>query len=414
MARRAAEQDHDPSRREFFKTVSRDALQNAGTVAGAAAEIRRTSIAAARELLDIDDEPRTPMPPTASQVVTPDELAPAPADTFRSAYRYTGTTLILLDQRELPSRVVTFECSSANEVAGAIRSGAVTPGPVMGHVAAYGVALAAGEAEVKGEQGRDQYVRSAADAIRAARAEVHAVRRAVTRMIERYDELIGIESGTTKAQELVAEADAIATEATAACAEIGRRWSELVVGDELNVVVHGDSGPLACGMVGMSTSAIQSLIAAGRHVHVWVADGSPTGEGTRITALQLTQLDIPHTVIPDSAIGWLFSNRHIDAVALRGDTVASNGDTVALLGAKTIAQLASAANVAVHVLAPEVSWDRRAGDASHLALDLRSTAELGSTTRARLTPAFDIVPPRLLSAYVSERSVVTPPFKEPR
>ena len=166
-------------------------------------------------------------------------------------------------------------------------------------------------------------------------------------------------------------------------------------------------------MVGMSTSALQSMIAGGRRVQVWVTDGAPSGEGTRLTALQLTQLDVPHTVIPDSAIGWLFANRRIDAVVLRGDTVAANGDTVALLGAKAVAQLASAANVAVHVLAPLVSWDRTARDASHLALDLRSAAELGSTTRARLSPPFDIVPARVVSAYVSERSVVTPPFKEP-
>jgi choline dehydrogenase-like flavoprotein len=177
---------------------------------------------------------------------------------------------------------------------------------------------------------------------------------------------------------------------------------------------HGDSGPLACGMVGMSTSALQSIITAGRRVHVWVTDASPSGEGTRVMALELTQLDIPHTVIPDSAVGWLFANRAVDAAALRGDTLASNGDSVALLGAKAVAQLAADRGVPVHVLAPEVSWDRAARDTSHLVLDMRSAAELGSAQRARLNPVFDIVPARLVSAYVSERVVVSPPFKEPR
>src|SRR3954449_3743795 len=122
MARRAAGQDHDPSRRQFFKTFSRDAIQNAGAVAGAAAELRRTSLTAARELLDFDTTPRTSEAPTASRVVTPDELPSGPQDTFRSAYRFTGTSLVVLDQRELPSRVLTFECHSANEVAAALRS----------------------------------------------------------------------------------------------------------------------------------------------------------------------------------------------------------------------------------------------------------------------------------------------------
>src|SRR4051794_39931805 len=176
MARRVAGQDHDPSRREFFKTFSRDALQNAGAVAGAAAEIRRTSMAAARELLDIDETPRTTMRPTDSRIAAPDDEVARPTETFRSAYRFTGSALIVLDQRELPSRLITFECSSPSEVAGALRSGAVTPGPVMGQLAAYGVALAGAGAADRSEQARDQYVRSSADAIRAARGEVVAVR----------------------------------------------------------------------------------------------------------------------------------------------------------------------------------------------------------------------------------------------
>ena len=134
----------------------------------------------------------------------------------------------------------------------------------------------------------------------------------------------------------------------------------------------------------------------------------------RITALELTQLDIPHTVIPDSAIGWLVASRRLDAVVLRGDTIASNGDAVALLGARTVAQLAHDANVPVHVLAPESAWNRVAPDASDLVLDMRSAAELGSTIGARLEPPFDVVPARNVTAYISERVVVRPPFKEPR
>src|SRR3954466_4392279 len=119
MARRVAA-DHDPARRAFFKTFSRQTIQNAGAVAGAAAEIRRTSMAAARELLDMDEMPRTTLPPTASKVVVSDDVTKAAEDTFRSAYRFTGSSLVILDQRELPGRVITFECASPSEVAGAL------------------------------------------------------------------------------------------------------------------------------------------------------------------------------------------------------------------------------------------------------------------------------------------------------
>ena len=414
MARKVAPRDHDPSRREFFKTFSRQTLENAGAVAGAAAEIRRTSMAAARELLDMNQASAVVVPTTSKSADMP-ALAPPPQETFRSAYRFTGTALVVLDQRELPGKVVTFECREAVDAASALRSGAVTPGPVMGQIAAYGIALAAVAATQRDERSRDQVVHAAADAIRASRGEVQIVAKAVKRMAELYDELATAGAGGAAiAERLTAEADVIATESAAACAQIAESWSELMVGDSVDLLVHGDSGSLACGLVGMVTTGIKSLIDAGRHVHVWVTEGAPSGEGSRITALELTQLDIPHTVIPDSAIGWLVAGRQLNAVVLRGDTVASNGDTVALLGARAIAQIAHDAGIPVHVLAPEASWDRRARDAGALVLDLRSAAELGSANRARLQPPFDIVPARVVSAYISERVVVSPPFKEAR
>jgi len=403
MARKDADRDHDPSRREFFKTFSREAVQNVGAVAGAAAEIRRTSVAAARELLDMNPETAS-----ASPIVRPMPIATgepgAPQETFRSPYRFTGTSVVVLDQRDLPGKVTTFECTTASDVAAALRSGAVTTGPVMGQVAAYGMALAGIEAATRGDDRSDQVVRVAADEMRASRGEVHAVRQAVDRMVNAQD--LG--------HDLVKEADAITTEATAAFASIGQRWAELAVGTPITLLVHGDSGPLGCGMVGMLTAGTQLLGERGADLHVWVNEGAPTNEGARLTALELTQHDVPHTVIPDSAVGWLLTARSVTAVVLRGDTVASNGETVSLLGSSQIAQLAQDVHVPVYVLAPTISWNKQTRDTSDLVLDLRSAVELGSANRARLNPPFDVVPARNITSYVSEVSVVSPPFKEAR
>ena len=80
-----------------------------------------------------------------------------------------------------------------------------------------------------------------------------------------------------------------------------------------------------------------------------------SSEGTRVAALQLTQMDVPHTVISDTAVGWLLSSRRLDAALLRGDTVAANGDTLALIGSLNVATLATAAEVPVFVIAPTTS-----------------------------------------------------------
>ena len=413
MARREPTQGQDQTRREFFRSFTREAVQNAGAVAGAAAELRRTSVVAARGLLDFDTTPAAPAEPATAPIAKPND---APADaTFRSAYLFTDEAIIVLDQRELPGRVITAELHEPSDVASAVRSGAITPGPVLGQVAAYAIALAAAGSVDRGAQSREQVIRAAAGTLRASRGEVHAVRWAIDRMIGRFDALANSAAlGADVRSGLKTEADQIATELTAACAEIGRLWSELLVGEQVNVLAHGDAGPLACGMVGMTTSGLRALIDAGKRVHVWVTEGAPSGEGSRITALQLSQLDVPHTVVPDNAVAWLFANRRLDAVVLRGDTVAASGETCATLGSLAIAQLASDAGVAVHVLAPECAWDREHSDLGQLVLDLRSASELGTANRARLNPPFDIVPARVISAYITERGVLQPPFKQPR
>jgi methylthioribose-1-phosphate isomerase len=244
---------------------------------------------------------------------------------------------------------------------------------------------------------------AAEGALKAARGEVHAVRQAVMRMTDRYTSLANDGSGgAVIAERMTAEADKIALEASAACAEIGGLLAELLVGEPIDVLVHGDSGPLACGMVGMATTSFSAVIDAGRRVHVWVTAGAPRGEGSRITAMQLGQLDIPHSVIPDTAVGWLFASRPVTAVVMRADSVVGNGDVISPLGARSVAQLAHDSDVPVHVLAPRVSFDRSMPDTSHLVLDLRSAAELGSSARARLEPPFDVVPASLITDYVSD------------
>jgi methylthioribose-1-phosphate isomerase len=422
MARReSAPSEFDPSRRAFFRTFSRQTVRNAGAVVGAAAELRRTSLEAARGLMDPD---AVPVPaPTKSRVVSPPEIRTTAQETFRSAYRFTGESVVVLDQRELPARVLTFECHEPSELASAMRSGAITPGPVLGQVAAYGVALAAASVADRAEESREQVIRAAAGTLRSSRGDVHSIPLALDRMIERYDSLANVgASGGEIRDGLISEADTIATDATQASARIGQltaalfetRWrgaaDRLRASGPIHILVHGDGGPLACGTVGMTTAAIQTLTES-PGVHVWVTEAAPSMEGTRVTALQLTQLDVPHTVIPDSAVSWLFSSREVSAALLRGDTLAANGEAVALMGSLSVAVQAREAGVDVLVLAPEAALNRDLADATGLRLDLRSAAELGSANAARLNPVFDIVPPRLVSAYVSENGVSISPAR---
>src|SRR5205085_6131102 len=133
-----------------------------------------------------------------------------------------------------------------------------------------------------------------------------------------------------------------------------------------------------------------------------------------------TQHDLPHTLIADSAVGWLFANRSVDAVLLRGDRICANGDVGAIVGSLGVALLARDAGVPMYVFAPSTAIDRAAPDGSGLAVDLRSAAEAlarGSSAdlppnapstlfASRLLPRTDIVPARLVSAFLTERGLL--------
>ncbi len=430
MARRDdTEGAHDPTRRKFFRTFGQQTVRNAGAVMGAAAELRRAGGEAARELFDSGgptgsrSSPGGPVPVAKVGPIS----AAQPETPFRSAYRLGDDALLLLDQRDLPGRVTILPCAEPSEIASAIRSRAVNGGPVLAEVAAYALAMTVAGSMSSTGQRRDQAFRAAANTLRGARNDVHALRVAVDRMEGRYDALTADASATEPTDLsglLRSEADSIASEATLAHAALGRAGADVIAarvaadstpppGAPINLVMHADMGPLSCGMVGTGTQLVGSLLGLGRAVHVWVTEAAPTMEGARTAALQLTQADIPHTVIADSAVAWLLSSRRLDAVLLRGDTVCANGDTAALIGSLNVASLAAPVGVPVYVVAAQTSFDPDAADGRGLALDLRSPAEQTSSAGSdgqsrpavfgvRLSPTTDLVPIDLITAYLTD------------
>jgi methylthioribose-1-phosphate isomerase len=294
-------------------------------------------------------------------------------------------------------------------VAAAIRAGAIGGGPVLAQVGAYAMVAAYVAAADRPPVGRQQQMRAAAGTLRGARREFRALGYGVDRIEARYDELA--DKDTDPADLVVAlqaEADLLTTEATSAHLAIGRLGAEMLaaVGTEtLNLLVHGDMGPLACGMVGMLTALLDELAAANRSVHVWLTDAAPTGEGGRIAASQLRQLDVPHTVVPDSAVAWLLERRQIDALLLRGDRSAINGDTGLLVGGLGAARLAAAVSVPVHVLAPRITIDAAAATGEQIRAD-----SAFATGAARLDPSQDVVPAELITRFVTDAGVLEPPF----
>lgn len=406
------EQPRDPSRRQFFRAFGRQTVQGAGGVLRAADELRRGSASAAGELLGLGLRDPNSSAARLEQLVVE---AASPADTralanqgvtgevdggsFRSPYLFNGSSLVMLDQREAPSSGRTIECSEPSEVATAIAAGVVGGGPVLAQVAAYGLVLAVASSADRLRPARRAAFQAAANTLRAARPASHAVGWAVERMARRWERSLDLDAQAALA-ELRAEADGMAMESATDHARLGRHGAaalEQPEGRPLSLLVHGDMGPLAGGMVGTGFAILQSVKSAGRDVHVWLSEAGPGGEGRRIAAAQLEQADISHTVIPDSALGWLLAEETLDAVLLRTDTVSANGDAAALLGSLVVARLANFGGVTVYACAPTLVFDSSLPDGDAI-------------PRSRRSPEVDVVPAEAIACYITEEGLHRPPY----
>ena len=345
-----------------------------------------------------------------------------PAGTFRSPYRWDDGRLLLIDQRRLPDELVEIACRSGAEVAAAIHDMVIRGAPAIGQAAAYGLALTAAQARDAGASGREAMIRGTANALRNARPTAASLRWAMERMLARYEAVGGKDApGDVVADALLAEADAIATEAMLEHAELARHGADLLPATgsgPLRILTHCNTGPLAAGQVGTALGVVQRLHADGRAVHVLVSESRPYLQGSRLTAWELVRAGVSHAVIADAAAGSLMARGQVDAVLVGADRIAANGDIANKIGTYPLAVLAARHGVAFYVCAPTASIDLATPDGEAIPLEDRPADEVTTIRGVRvapvdspaLNPAFDVTPVELITAIVTEEGVIRAPF----
>jgi len=382
----------DPSRRQFFRVFSRQTVAGAGTLMGTVNELRQSSATAAQQLLGIGEPLGEPIEDDARPASISVDAA------FRSPYRFTGSALLILDQRGLPGVATVLECRTADETARALRAGVAGGGPVLGQIAAYAIVLAVMAVGDRPAASRRAAVRAAASSLGAARFTQRSIRYAIERMQAAEARLADDLASIDHVEALRAEAESIALDAAVDHGRLGAAGAEALSGAK-QVLVHGDGGAMAGGLVGTSFAVINALKAAGAPVHAWITEVGPTMEGARVGAWQLAANDVEHTVVADTAVGWLLGARHVDAVLLRADWLCSNTDIAAPVGSLGVATLARDAAVPVYACAPASVIDDSCPDAASIPVELRAPVD-GPPGR-RLDPAADVVPARLISSVIT-------------
>ena len=413
-----AEPEANLARRRFFRQFAGELIQTAATVAGAAQALQRASAEAAGAILDPAGAALRIDGATDGGAPAPD----GPPTGFRTPFREGDGTLYLIDQRRLPDALVEVEVRNGPEAASAIRQMIVRGAPAIGQVAAIGLALSAARARETLPYARRAILRGAASALRGARPTAVNLGWAVDRMMARYEAVGDLtDDGDAVATALRAEADAIVNEATTdhgRLAEFGLAALPVREFGPLRILTHCNTGPLACGQFGTALGVVQAAHHADREISVWVDETRPYLQGARLTAWELAQAGVPHTLIPDVAAGHLMSRGEVDVILVGADRVAANGDTANKVGTYALAVLAARHAIPFYVCAPTSSIDPATPDGASIEIEERaadevlqirgvSIAPVGTDVR---NPAFDVTPAELITGIVTEEGVVRAPF----
>jgi methylthioribose-1-phosphate isomerase len=218
---------------------------------------------------------------------------------------------------------------------------------------------------------------------------------------------------------LLAEAKRIHEEDVEANERIGRYGAELLP-DNAVVLTHCNAGALATGGYGTALGVIRATWEAGKLKKVLVDETRPLLQGARLTAWELEQEKIPYEIIVDGAAGQLLAQGEVDAVIVGADRIAANGDVANKVGTYPLAVLADYHRVPFYVAAPSSTIDLEIKNGAEIPIEERAPEEITQIEGVRIAPsgakarnpAFDVTPHELISAIITERGVLRPPFSE--
>ncbi len=338
------------------------------------------------------------------------------------AIQWVDGVLRLIDQRQIPSQLTYLDYTDYREVATAIREMVVRGAPAIGITAGYGMALAAQQSAAATLAGLGSDLATAAGVLRRARPTAVNLFWALERVLKRANDPALASVAAVRAA-VLAEAHAIYEFEKTSNFKIGQNALTLLptpTDRPLRILHHCNTGPLATGEYGTALRVIIAAHEAGRPVHAYVDETRPRLQGARLTAWELQQHGVPHTVIVDGAAAHIMRTVGIDLCVVGCDRVAANGDTANKIGTYGLALAAHAHNVPFYVVGPTSTIDMALASGDAIAIEARPVTEVTHIFGHSITPngvaaanpAFDVTPSQYITAIITERGVIFPPFRE--
>ncbi|MBE9523414.1 MAG: S-methyl-5-thioribose-1-phosphate isomerase [Proteobacteria bacterium] len=331
--------------------------------------------------------------------------------------KWEDNYIYLIDQRKLPNRKERFVCRTVEDVIAAIREMAIRGAPAIGVAAGMGLALGAQSIDTENYGIFRKRFLEMGEQMKSARPTAVNLKWAVERMIKIVEgmhdgQVEEIKETIRKESQMILERDIEINH------EIGQRGLALIP-DTASILTHCNAGALATGGYGTALGVIRAASEAGKDIHVFVDETRPLLQGMRLTAFELREDNIPATVIVDSAAGYLMRKKRIDLVITGADRIASNGDMANKIGSYQLAVLAKENKIPFYVAAPLSSFDLDLENGDLIPIEEREPEEVlsfaghlvGPEGVNAYNPAFDITPAQYISALITEKGVLTPPYR---
>jgi methylthioribose-1-phosphate isomerase len=330
--------------------------------------------------------------------------------------RWVNQTVRMLDQRLLPEQIVYHDFLTVEEIAQAIKDMIIRGAPAIGSAAAYGLALAVININTDNAQILKQELSRAASKLLQSRPTAVNINKSVERIIKITQKL---EITDEIRKRVILEAHLIAKEDVEANRQMGINAFPLIP-VRANIIHHCNTGALATVGYGTALGVIRTAHELGKIIHVYVDETRPRFQGSRLTAWELDQLAIPYTIIVDGASGYFMRSRNIDLCLVGCDRIAANGDVANKIGTYNLALVAYNHRIPFYVVGPTSSIDMDTQTGDEISIEERDENEITRIGEYRITfeganvanPAFDITPAKYISAIITERGIVYPPYQQ--
>jgi len=319
--------------------------------------------------------------------------------------QWKDDSLLLIDQTKLPTKLSYVYCKSYQDVAAAIKQMIVRGAPAIGVAAAFGLVLAARRSNSRNIGSLLRDINKAYNIIRATRPTAINLQWGLDRLMKKIQ---NIQSVSKVKEIMLDEAIQMAEEDIFINRSMGS-IGEILLSDGDTILTHCNAGSLATVAYGTALGVIRSAKES---------ETRPVMQGSRLTAFELQYDNIDISLIPDTAVGYLMTKGGIKHVIVGADRILNTGHVFNKIGTYQIAVLAKCHNIPFYVAAPLSSFDLK-NDIDDIVIEERSKEEvtkigkknIAPTNIKVINPSFDITPPDLITSIITEKGIISPPYK---